>query len=66
MLKPREVIVSCPKCKTFETLWFRGEVMERARKFEQRSDGQVYHIHRSCGSEIPCKLYPRFLGERWI
>ncbi|GAI88893.1 unnamed protein product, partial [marine sediment metagenome] len=26
-----EVVTSCPKCKTFETLYFKGEVMEEAK-----------------------------------
>jgi len=54
-----EIIVICPKCKTFETLWFRGDVLMQTRKFSQEG-ARVYH---DCGSDEPCRLLPRFLKE---
>ncbi len=60
-MRYREVCVSCPRCKTFETVLFRGKKMVPTKKFEQRDDGRVYH---DCdGPEIPCRLFPRFPGE---
>lgn len=29
----KEFIVSCPGCKTFETLWFRGDVLMPTKRF---------------------------------
>ena len=59
MVGTNEVLAYCPRCKTFETLWFNGEVMVRTRKFSQH-DGHVYH---DCNSEEPCRLFPYFLKK---
>jgi phage FluMu protein Com len=48
-----ELVASCPKCKTFETLTFTLDGTIRTRKFSQE-DSQVYH---DCGSTEPCRLY---------
>ena len=48
-----ELMASCPKCKTFETLTFTLDGTIRTRKFSQQND-QVYH---DCGSTEPCRLY---------
>ncbi|MBI2860358.1 MAG: hypothetical protein HYX91_02475 [Chloroflexi bacterium] len=48
-----EIIAYCPKCKTFETLWFAGDRLLQTRKFSQ-DDIQVYH---DCGIRVPCRLY---------
>ena len=61
MWRFRELVASCPKCKTFETLYFKGEVMESAKRFTQKGDGKVYHD--CAGPEVPCRLFPRFPGE---
>ena len=61
MQRFRELVASCPKCKTFESLEFKGEVMVPTKRFRQKSDGKVYH---GCtGPEVPCRLFPRFPGE---
>ena len=61
MHKFRELVASCPKCKTFETLEFMGEVMAPTNRFRQSKKGKVYH---DCpGTEVPCRLFPRFHGE---
>lgn len=52
-----ELVAFCPKCKTFETLWFRGDVLMQTRRFSQK-DTRVYH---DCGSNEPCHLLLRFL-----
>jgi hypothetical protein len=49
----RELLVSCPKCKTLEILWFENGYLMQTRKFDQ-TDGQVYH---DCGLNQPCRLY---------
>jgi len=59
-VREREIICSCPNCKTFETLWFKGDVLTPTRRFRQEPDGRVYH---NCGSDKPCRLIPRFIGE---
>ena len=51
--KSHEVLVQCPKCKTFETLQFAEDNLTPCRKFSQR-DGKIYH---DCGSELPCHLH---------
>jgi len=54
-----EILAFCPKCKTFETLWFVEGVLVRTQKFNQ--DGaQIYH---NCGSEEPCRLLPYFIKK---
>jgi hypothetical protein len=62
MDRVREVIANCPKCLTFETLWFRRRVMMPTRRFKQNGGGKVYH---DCGSNLPCRLFPRFKGEQY-
>lgn len=57
--RPREVIVQCPGCLTFETLWICGKKMDPSRKFYQDSKG-IYH---DCGCRLPCRIFPRFPGE---
>ena len=51
-----EVVASCPKCKTFETLCFTKHGLIKTQKFSQE-DSQVYH---DCGSKQPCRLYRTF------
>jgi hypothetical protein len=51
--KPRDVLVQCPKCKTFETLQFVEGALSPCRKFSQK-DGKIYH---DCGSDLPCRLH---------
>lgn len=48
-----ELVVSCPRCKTLETLWFINGKLTQTRKFNQ-NDGHVYH---DCGSQEPCHIY---------
>ncbi len=55
----REVIVSCPGCAAFETLWFRDRMMIPTMKFTQRRSG-IYH---DCGTKKPCRLF-RVWGKR--
>jgi hypothetical protein len=52
-----EYVACCPRCKTFETLWFTGDIMVPTRRFAQNVDGKVFH---DCGAEEPCRLLPRF------
>jgi len=52
-----EVVVLCPKCKTFETLCITSGRLNKTQKFRQEYGG-VYH---DCGSEEPCLLLRRFL-----
>jgi len=54
-----ELIAFCPKCKTFETLWFTRGALVQTRKFDQK-DARVYH---DCGSNEPCRLLPSFLNK---
>jgi hypothetical protein len=54
-----EVSAYCPRCKTFETLWFNGGVMIHTRKFTQNGE-QVYH---DCNTEEPCRLFPYFMKK---
>ena len=61
--KIREVLCSCPGCKTFETVWVRGDVLIPTKRFKQDSTGKVYH---DCGSDKPCRLFPKFIGESLI
>jgi len=50
-----EYLVLCPKCKTFETVWFFGFTLIPTKKFVQRK-GEVYH---DCNSSEPCRLFPK-------
>ena len=47
-----EVVVFCPSCKAFQTIWLDGETLMPTRKFTQES-GRIYH---DCGSSEPCRL----------
>lgn len=59
----REIVASCRNCKTFETLWFKQDVLVPTRRFRQ-VDGIVYH---SCNKILaPCRLFPVFLERREI
>jgi len=58
--KENEVLASCPKCKTFETLWFKGNVLSPTKRFAQGLNKRVYH---DCGSDEPCRLFPKFPAE---
>jgi hypothetical protein len=51
----QDLLVQCPKCKTFETLQFIGDNLAPCRKFFQR-DGKIFH---DCGSGEPCHLHGR-------
>ena len=51
-----EVVVLCPKCKTFETVWLTKGVIVKTQKFSQEDD----HIFHDCGSNEPCRLLRRF------
>lgn len=56
----RELVAQCPRCLCFETLDFRGSILIPTLKFKQKEGGKVYH---DCGSQLPCRLFPRFIGE---
>lgn len=58
--KERELLASCPTCKTFETLWFKGDVLIPTKRFAQGLNKRIYH---DCGSLKPCRLLPKFAGE---
>ena len=58
--KERELLASCPECKTFETLWFKGDVLTPTKRFAQGLDQRVYH---DCGSHKPCWLFPKCIEE---
>ena len=58
----REVVAACPKCKTFETLWFNGYLLLPAARFRQGPDGRVYHDCQKDG--LPCRLFPRFVEPK--
>jgi len=48
-----EVMVFCPACKAFETVWFTDAALNQTRKFAQYGN----HIYHDCGSKEPCRLY---------
>jgi hypothetical protein len=48
-----EVMVFCPACKAFETVWFNNGALNQTRKFTQCGN----HIYHDCGSNEPCRLY---------
>ena len=48
-----EVMVFCPACKAFETVWFNNGTLNQTRKFTQYGN----HIYHDCGSKEPCRLY---------
>ncbi len=49
----KEVMVFCPACKSFETIWFTRGSLNNTRKFTQYGS----HIYHDCGSSEPCRLY---------
>jgi hypothetical protein len=49
----KEVMVFCPACKSFETIWFNRGSLNNTRKFTQYGN----HIYHDCGSAEPCRLY---------
>jgi hypothetical protein len=49
----KEVMVFCPSCKSFETIWFTKGTLNNTRKFTQYGS----HIYHDCGSNEPCRLY---------
>jgi hypothetical protein len=49
----KEVMVFCPACKSFETIWFTRGNLNNTRKFTQYGS----HIYHDCGSSEPCRLY---------
>jgi hypothetical protein len=49
----KEVMVFCPACKAFETVWFTRGTLNSTRKFTQFGN----HIYHDCGSNEPCRLY---------
>jgi hypothetical protein len=67
--EPYELVASCPKCKTFETLYFNGQKLTPTSRFKQRGS-KVYH---NCGSDwdeglpvvssVPCRLFPSFVKK---
>ncbi len=48
-----EVMVLCPACKTFETVWLNNGKLNQNRKFTQYGS----HIYHDCGSNTPCRVY---------
>jgi hypothetical protein len=52
-LESSEVMVFCPACKTFETIWINNGRLNQTRRFAQ-SGGRIYH---DCSSNQPCRLY---------
>ena len=49
----KTAVASCPKCLTFETLWFNGVHLQDTSRFKQDSSGRIFH---NCGSSKPCKI----------
>jgi len=49
-----EFIISCPKCRTLETVWLiEDRLLVPTRKFRQEG-ARIYH---DCGSDAWCHLY---------
>lgn len=48
-----EVMIFCPACKAFETVWVNKGKLNQNRKFTQFGN----HIFHDCGSNTPCRLY---------
>ena len=44
-----EIMIFCPACKTFETVWFNKGKLNQNRKFTQYGS----HIYHDCGSNNP-------------
>jgi len=49
----KEVMIFCPSCKAFETVWFTRGALNNTRKFTQFGT----HVYHDCGSSEPCRLY---------
>jgi hypothetical protein len=49
----KELMVFCPVCKSFETVWFTMGSLNATRKFTQYGN----HIYHDCGSNEPCRLF---------
>lgn len=49
----KEVMVFCPSCLAFETVWFTSGALNRTRKFTQYGK----HVYHDCGSSDPCRIY---------
>jgi hypothetical protein len=49
----KEIMVFCPACKSFETIWFTRGTLNSTRKFTQYGS----HVYHDCGSNEPCRLY---------
>jgi hypothetical protein len=49
----KELMVFCPVCKSFETVWFTMGALNPTRKFTQYGN----HIYHDCGSNEPCRLF---------
>ena len=54
-----ELMALWPKCKTSETLCFKGNVLIQTRRFGQKN-ARVYH---DCGSNETCRLLARLLKK---
>jgi hypothetical protein len=48
-----EIMIFCPACKAFETVWFNKGKLNQNRKFTQFGN----HIYHDCGANAPCRLY---------
>ena len=56
--KIREFLVSYPGCKTFETVWVRGDILLPIMRFKQRGR----HIYHDCSlTDKPCRLFPKYI-----
>ena len=55
-----ELMVFCPKCKTFETLWFTRNELVKTQKFSQENR----HIYHNCDSREPCRMYRALWRDR--
>jgi hypothetical protein len=47
-----EIMIFCPACKAFETVWFNKGKLNQNRKFTQFGS----HVYHDCGVNIPCRL----------
>jgi hypothetical protein len=48
-----EIMIFCPACKAFETVWFNKGELTQNRKFTQFGS----HVYHDCGVNILCRLY---------
>jgi hypothetical protein len=51
-----EVLAFCPRCKAFQTVWFKQGKLVQTRKFNQLDN----HIYHDCGASNPCRIYRAF------